>query len=278
MLSKSNYDYKSWNETYQSHKVNLKKLKIHKDWKDIFVEIYNDKKYEKLEKELSKYLEESKGTINIFPYPKQVFSAFNLTPLNKLKVVILGQDPYHGQEYYIEGDESPEDSDEYKMIPQAMGLSFSVPVGFQIPSSLKNIYKNMIKYKQLDEYPNHGNLESWAKQGVMLLNCSLTVKQKKPNSHAKLWTWMTDKIIKHISDKTENVIFVLWGRYAYNKNKLIDDKKHKIIASSHPSGLSYAKKMGNFSSFKDQNHFGMINDYLTNNKKKPINWNSINLK
>ena len=197
----------------------------------------------------------------MYPYPDLVFSAFNSTPLKQIKVVILGQDPYHQHENHNDD-----------IIPQAMGMSFSVPVGIKIPSSLKNIYKNLIQYKHILDTPKHGNLESWTYQGVLMINTALTVQHGCPNSQAKYWTWLTDKLIEYISDNTENTVFILWGSPAYNKRALVNNKKHLVIASSHPSGLSYSKKMKDKPAFKDQDHFKLTNNYLIKHSKEPIVW------
>ena len=201
------------------------------------------------------------GKIKIYPYPNLLFNAFILTPLSNVKVVILGQDPYHCNEIHHD-----------KIIPQAMGLSFSVPKGMKIPSSLQNIYKNLLKYKHIEIKPNHGNLSFWAYQGCLMLNTSLTVQHSYPNSHSKYWLPFTDKIIKYISNKLNNIVFVLWGNPALNKLNLIDQNKHKIIISSHPSGLSYNKKLKNYDSFENTDHFGEINKYLKEKNKKQIIW------
>lgn len=154
-----------------------------------------------------------------------------------------------------------------------MGLSFSVPNGFKLPTSLVNIFKNMIKYNVINEMPKNGNLSKWAEQGCLMLNCSLTVQQGISNSHTKHWKWFTDFIIEYISDNLENVIFVLWGKNAIEKLSLINNNKnHKFIISSHPSGLSCNHKIGIFPAFNDVDHFNQINEFLCENNKDPIDW------
>ena len=153
----------------------------------------------------------------------------------------------------------------------ATGLSFSVPEGAKIPPSLRNIYRNLIKFGHINEAGN-GNLESWSKQGCLLLNTSLTVTKGKPNCHKKIWKTFTDNLIKYISDNTENVMFVLWGNESLSKQNLIDNTKHNFTISSHPSGLSYDKKMGIYNAFIDTDHFGMVNTYLKSINKKQIKW------
>jgi uracil-DNA glycosylase len=257
MINKKNYDVKSWNQYYPNNKVNLMKLSIHSDWKDFFDNVVDNKKFTELEQFLSTCI---KNKMLIYPYPELIFSAFNYTPLTQIKVVIIGQDPYINNEI----------NQDMIIVPQAMGLSFSIPVGTKIPPSLKNIYKNLLKYKHIDAVPDHGNLQSLAEQGVFMMNTVLTVQQGKSNSHASKWTWLTDSLIEYISDNTNNVVFLLWGRPAYNKVKFIDTKKHLIIASSHPSPLSYNNVMGNQKSFGSQDHFGLVNEYLKDKNKKLI--------
>ena len=176
------------------------------------------------------------------------FAALNTTSLENVKVVILGQDPYHNYN-------------------QANGLSFSVKNGVTIPPSLKNIFKELqsdLGYK----IPTSGNLELWAKQGVLLLNATLTVRAHKPGSHQKIgWETFTDKIISLISEKYEHIVFILWGNFAQQKVKLIDEKKHFIIKSVHPSPFS--ARNGFFGS----KPFSKCNEYLTSVKKENIDWN-----
>lgn len=209
---------------------------------------------ENISKQLSKDI---KNKLNVLPYPELIFNSFNLCSLENIKVVIIGQDPY----FRMEQD-----------IPQAMGLSFSVPEGLKIPSSLQNIYKNLIKFGHIDSMPNHGNLEKWAKQGCLMLNATLTVIEGKKNIHAKYWGRFTNRLIKYVSIEIDNCVFVLWGRFALNKKKFICGDNHKLIISSHPSGLSCNRKMGEYKSFNDLDHFGEINEFLLANDKSEISW------
>tara|TARA_Y100001960_G_scaffold60065_1_gene62673 strand:+ start:397 stop:1092 length:696 start_codon:yes stop_codon:yes gene_type:complete len=199
--------------------------------------------------ELTKFLEQrAKDGAVIFPKQEDIFSALNLAKFNDVKVVILGQDPYHGPN-------------------QAHGLSFSVKDGNKIPPSLKNIYKELAEDINCN-IPTTGFLESWAKQGVLMLNAVLTVEQSQPNSHAnKGWEQFTDCIIKTVADKHENVVFILWGAYAQKKEVLIDESKHLIIKSAHPSPFS--ARNGFFGS----KPFSKTNSYLKEHNKKPIDWN-----
>lgn len=197
---------------------------------------------------LEQFLQQRKnfGAV-IFPPENEVFSALNLAKFNNLKVVILGQDPYHGQ-------------------GQAHGLSFSVKEGIKLPPSLKNIYKELADDINC-AIPTSGFLESWAKQGVLMLNAVLTVEQAQPNSHAnKGWEQFTDSIIKTVSEKNKNIVFILWGAYAQKKENLIDQSKHLIIKSAHPSPFS--ARNGFFGS----KPFSQTNNYLQSHGKQPINW------
>lgn len=183
----------------------------------------------------------------IYPKGSNIFRAFNLTPLHNVKVVILGQDPYHNPN-------------------QAMGLSFSVPQGVGIPPSLMNIYKELNTDVGMP-FPNHGDLTSWAMQGVLLLNAVLTVRANEPASHSKIgWINFTNKVIQIISEQTTNVVFLLWGKFAQEKISLIDSSKHLILKAAHPSPLSA------HNGFLGCQHFSKANTYLVQHKKFPINW------
>ena len=199
-------------------------------------------------KKLSEFIEIERQSQIVFPPLELTFAALNITSHEKVKVVILGQDPYHNYN-------------------QANGLSFSVRNGVTIPPSLKNIFKELqsdLGYK----IPTLGNLELWAKQGVLLLNTTLTVRAHQPGSHQKKgWETFTDKIISLISQKHEHIVFILWGNFAHQKVKLIDEKKHFIIKSVHPSPFS--ARNGFFGS----KPFSKCNEYLTSVNKENIDWN-----
>jgi len=181
----------------------------------------------------------------VFPPKGHVFTAFKLTPYTKVKVVILGQDPYHG-------------------IGQAMGLCFSVPEGVELPPSLKNIYKEL--YADLNVKRTSGCLKDIAAQGVLFLNASLTVRESQPNSHAQLgWQTFTDNVIRHINEKNEQVVFLLWGNFAKAKSALITNPAHKVLTSAHPSPLSASYFLG-------CKHFSKTNDLLTKAGFDPIFW------
>jgi uracil-DNA glycosylase len=216
---------------------------IEPSWKKALAEEF-DKDYFK---NLAEKVRQAYLNGQVFPPPKTVFNAFNLCPFDEVKVVIIGQDPYHG-------------------LGQAHGLCFSVQDDVAIPPSLRNIYKE-IKNDLGKEIPPTGNLERWAKQGVLLLNATLTVQAGMAGSHQG-WGWeeFTDAVIKKVSEEKEGVVFMLWGRYAQNKSVLIDESKHLILKAPHPSPLSAHN--GWFGS----GHFSKANDYLGSLGKEPIDW------
>lgn len=185
------------------------------------------------------------GTI-VYPHGSDIFTAFKLTPLNKVKVVIIGQDPYHGE-------------------GQAHGLSFSVLPGHKVPPSLKNIYKELKRDLNIEPV-SHGYLESWAKEGVLLLNNVLTVKAKTPGSHRKKgWEIFTDRVVDILNQEEEGLVFILWGRDAQSKGKNLDRSRHLVLESAHPSPFSVKNFQGN-------SHFSLTNEYLKKFGKKAINW------
>ena len=193
-------------------------MKIHIDnsWNEILEEEFEKKYFIDLVSNIRKLIND--GNI-IYPASKNILNAFNLTKFNEVKVIIIGQDPYHNP-------------------GQAHGLSFSVPDGEKKPPSLVNIFKELSSDIQIN-VPNSGNLEKWAKQGVLLLNASLTVEENKPMSHSKIgWQKFTDNVIKLLSDNKENLVFILWGKFAQTKEIFIDETRHFIIKSAHPSPLS----------------------------------------
>lgn len=185
---------------------------------------------------------------NVFPPYEEIFKALTLTPFEKIKVVILGQDPYHGE-------------------GEANGLAFSVNKGIKLPPSLRNIFKELKDDVGVDT-PNHGDLSSWAKQGVLLLNSILTVEKDKPASHRNIgWEEYTDSIIKEISNKKEHTVFILWGNYAQSKEYLIDTNRHLVIKSTHPSPFSARK------GFFGSKPFSRTNEYLSKHGIPIIDWN-----
>jgi len=187
------------------------------------------------------------NNLTLFPPKDQIFNAFELSNFKQTKVVIVGQDPYHNEH-------------------QAHGLSFSVPEGVKIPPSLRNIYQELELDLGIPPNPS-GSLEHWAKQGVLLLNSALTVEKNSPGSHAKTpWVDFTESVIQLLSDKKQNLVFLLWGAHAQKKIELIDQTKHLVLSASHPSPFSAHK------GFFGCKHFSKTNEYLKIHKLKSINW------
>jgi uracil-DNA glycosylase len=183
----------------------------------------------------------------IYPPGSFIFNAFNLTPFENVKAVIIGQDPYHGP-------------------GQAHGLCFSVQTGVPPPPSLLNIFKELQNDIGLS-IPQHGNLTHWAQQGVLLLNASLTVRANEPMSHAKIgWANFTDAVIRRVSDLRSNVVFLLWGKFAQEKQSLIDETRHLVLKAAHPSPLSA------HNGFLGCRHFSKTNEYLVSNGIAPVDW------
>jgi uracil-DNA glycosylase len=216
-------------------------IKIEESWKQLLQEEFEKEYFIKLKAFLKKELEAGK---TVFPPGPHIFKAFDLVPVKDVKIVILGQDPYHNP-------------------GEAMGLSFSVPKGVKVPPSLANIYKELLADTGLP-IPNHGDLTKWAEQGVLLLNAFLTVEKNKPLSHSKMgWQQFTDEVIKLISQNCEHVVFLLWGNFAKTKAVLIDESKHLVLQSPHPSPLAGKGFFGN-------HHFTKANEYLVSKGRSPI--------
>lgn len=211
-----------------------------------FIQIEQKKEYYG---ELCRFLEnETNAGKTIYPEAPLRFNALLLTPLEKIKVVILGQDPYHGE-------------------GQAHGLSFSVADGVKVPPSLRNIYKELANSIDDFEIPESGNLTHWAEQGVLLLNAVLTVEKSNAGSHAKKgWETFTDNMIKQINESQSDIVFLLWGSYAHKKGSLIDSNKHTVLKSTHPSPLSA------YRGFLGCGHFKEVNEIMTTRGKSKINW------
>ena len=218
-------------------------VKIEQSWKDALAGEFEKPYFASL----VRFLHEEKASgRKVFPPGRQIFHAFELTPVSQVKVVILGQDPYHGP-------------------GQAHGLSFSVPDGVPAPPSLKNIFKEIESDLgvAMSGYPN---LENWARQGVLLLNAVLTVRCAEAASHSKIgWQEFTDAVIRHISDNCEGVVFMLWGNFARTKSELIDHSRHYVLEAAHPSPLARGAFFG-------CRHFSQANTYLTSIGRTPIDW------
>tara|TARA_Y100000389_G_scaffold198038_1_gene233819 strand:+ start:146 stop:823 length:678 start_codon:yes stop_codon:yes gene_type:complete len=220
------------------------RVQIHPSWEKVLQPEFESSYFQ----DLITFVKSEYKKSSCFPPGSQIFNAFNSCPLEQTKVVILGQDPYHGS-------------------GQANGLCFSVPEGIEPPPSLRNIFKEIetdLRYSP----PKNGNLDRWASQGIFLLNATLTVRAHKAGSHQKKgWETFTNRVIQLLSKEKENLVFILWGGYAKQKIKLIDPKKHLILTSGHPSPLS-----ANRGFWFGNRHFSKCNTYLKTKNKTPIDW------
>lgn len=220
-------------------------VKIHPSWKALLKAEFSKTYFQQIVTFLK--TEKAQGKI-IYPPGPLIFNAFNTTPFDQLAVVIIGQDPYHGA-------------------GQAHGLSFSVPAGIKPPPSLVNIFKEIQQDIGIAMPQQYGDLTKWAKQGVLMLNASLTVRAGEPFSHAKFgWADFTDAVIHKISDEKKGIVFLLWGKFAQEKQALIDETKHLVLKAAHPSPFSADK------GFFGCRHFSKTNQYLVQNGHPPIDW------
>lgn len=218
-------------------------VKIETSWKSLLNEEFEQEYFE----QLVRFVKTEYQTSTVYPPGKEIFNAFTYCPFQELRVVILGQDPYHGP-------------------GQAHGLCFSVNDGITFPPSLRNIFKEVRNDVGI-EIPKSGNLSGWAQQGVLLLNATLTVRARQAGSHqGKGWEKFTDKVIRIISEEKSNVVFMLWGAYAQRKGEFIDSEKHLILKSAHPSPFSADR------GFFGNRHFSKCNEYLESKGCHPINW------
>ena len=219
-------------------------VKIEDSWKEVLKEEFTKDYFLQI---VTFIKTEKAGGKIIYPPGPLIFNAFEKTPFNKVKVVLLGQDPYHNP-------------------GQAHGLSFSVPDGVPKPPSLVNIFKELQQDLGIAP-PLNGNLEKWARQGVLLLNASLSVRKNEPSSHSKIgWIEFTDAVIKKISDEKKGVVFLLWGRFAQDKQSLVDETKHHVLKAAHPSPFSADK------GFFGCRHFSKTNEFLVRDGLAPIDW------
>ena len=219
-------------------------VKIEPSWKKVLQSEF-DKDYFQ---QLTEFVKAEYKTVTVYPSPKFIFRAFELTPFDQVKVVIIGQDPYHGQ-------------------GQANGLCFAVNQGVRLPPSVQNIYKEITTDLGHPAKYQGGDLEEWARQGVLLLNATLTVSEKSPGSHQKQgWEEFTDAVIKSLSDQKEHLVFILWGAYAQKKGGVIDESKHLVIRSPHPSPFSA------HTGFFGSKPFSRCNDYLREHRQEEIAW------
>ncbi len=218
---------------------------IHPSWQKLLNSEFEKPYFKRIANTL---LSDTENGKIIYPNENQIFEAFNLTPFHEIKVVILGQDPYHGE-------------------GEANGLCFSVNEGVKIPPSLRNIFKELSTDISGFEKPIHGNLQNWSKQGVLLINTSLTVIKDQANSHSKIgWQQFTNKIIESISNQNEKIVFILWGKNAHDKMEFINPNKHFIIKTVHPSPLSASR------GFFGSKPFSKTNEFLLANNKTSIEW------
>jgi uracil-DNA glycosylase len=217
-------------------------VKIEASWKTALNGEFSKDYWESL----TEFVRSEYKTKTVYPQPKEIFRAFDMCPIDQVKVVIVGQDPYHGKN-------------------QANGLSFAVNLGITVPPSLKNIYKEI--HDDLGITPNpSGDLSRWAKQGVLLLNSVLTVLASQPASHkAKGWETFTDSVLRTLNEERENIVYLLWGKYAQEKGAIIDREKNLVLTSAHPSPYSATQFFGN-------RHFSRCNFYLEQFNKTPIDW------
>jgi uracil-DNA glycosylase len=251
----------------------MEKTVITKPFKPVINKCWNDI-FDLIDKDIWEITEESYNELmdknsNIFPIYPNIFNFTNFLIPEDIKICIIGQDPYHGVF---------KDNETNMYFPEAVGLSFSVPKKCHIPSSLQNIYKNLIKFNHIAIPPTHGVLTYWSYQGILLLNSALTVEKGQPNSCQGIWSEFTDELIKIISSKYSGIIFMLWGKHAHLKliSKVIKNQHtHKFIISSHPSGFSANSPYREFKSFMDTDHFGIANKYLAEQDKPQIDWQII---
>lgn len=221
----------------------MAEVDIHSSWKEVLAEEFSKSYFE----ELVEFVKGECGSETIYPSGNNIFRAFEHCPYDKVKVVILGQDPYHGP-------------------GQANGLCFSVNEGVRNPPSLQNIFKEIAVDLDIP-LPESGNLDRWADQGVLLLNATLTVRARQAGSHQnKGWEQFTDAVVQKLSDEKEGLVFLLWGRYAQDKGKMIDRDKHHVLSAPHPSPFSA------HSGFFGSGHFSKANDYLRQKNRELINW------
>lgn len=272
VVDAKDYYYKSWPERFISGKVKLLKLLKNNDWNEFFLTVKDKSYFMKIEQIIQEIIINEPDNI-IVPYPRLLFHPLNILSPKKIRVVILGQDPYINSKDF--GDTT---------VPQAMGVSFSAPINYPKPKSLINIYDNLKKFNHIKNIPDHGYLLPWVVQGCLMINTSLTTFLGTSNAHKSLWTTFSDELIKYINNNCKNVVFILWGQYAANKEKFISVKNHKIIISSHPSPYSVNNTMMTVVNgrnvmhkpFAHVDHFGITNDYLRSKGFDCINWDAVN--
>lgn len=274
------YDFKTWDECFPDKQIDLKKLVFRESWHRFLDRVSKKKYYDGMKRLLADYICSPKLLV---PHAELVFNALNLVPLDKIKVVFIGQGPYVNT-ISVNGVE----------VPQAMGLCFSVPLGYPKPPSLANIYANLLEYGHVKKIPESGCLASWVLQGCLMLNSALTTYVGERIEHHQLWYQFVTDLLCYINTNCKNVVFMAWGQKAHLLCLNIDPRKHCIITSSHPSPLSFTKTYGGFQygigkkiqdrtrvtypSFQSVDHFGRANKYLKSVKKTEIVWNLIDIK
>lgn len=272
------YTFKSWSECFPDGKVSLRSLVFNNSWNEFFDMVETKPYFKNMEKILSDFMVKSKNSI--VPDAELVFNSFNVLSPKQISVVIIGQDPYHGINKI--GN---------KLIPQAMGFSFSVPLNYPKPPSLANIYENLLTFDHIKKIPEGGCLGMWVLQGCFMDNAALTTFHTKANAHQKIWEQFTNDWLEYINEKCENIVFVTWGVFSHKLCLNIDPNRHHIITTSHPSpysvdstlnGYSYGKvknfserKQVTYPSFRSTDIFGRVNSYLKSVGKKEILWDVI---
>ncbi|BCS83001.1 putative uracil-DNA glycosylase [Cotonvirus japonicus] len=270
LIDAKNYNFKTWQECFTDNKVVLRSLVSNTNWDDFFDSIENTKWFIKLQKDLSCIVKKNK---TIVPFPELLFNSLNALSPDKIKVVILGQDPYPGV------------CNTNNQAPHAMGCSFSAPYNCSTPKSLINIFKNALKYGHIRKMPENGCLASWIFQGCFMINSAFTTVLGNSKVHSSTWKEFTKELLNYIVSKCQDLVFVLWGADAHSLCKEINPEKHCLITSSHPSpysadgslngeeyGSSKNKKNVSYPAFNNQDHFGKVNNYLKSKNKKQIFW------
>lgn len=273
------YSFKTWQQCFPDNQVNLRSLIFNPGWNEFFDIVEKRPYYKGMERILSNIITKNQETI--IPHAELVFNAFNILSPKQIKIVIIGQDPYPSATK-ING----------KLIPEAMGVSFSVPLNYAKPMSLANIYKNLLDFKHIEKIPTTGCLAPWILQGCFMINAALTTVFTKKNAHKEIWKNFTNDLLAYLDSKCKNIVFDIWGKDAHLLCQNIDPIKHHIITSSHPSplgcnqifsGVTYGKgknykdkKKVVYPSFITTDHFGRINSYLKSVNKREIFWDLIN--
>lgn len=274
----NSYNFKSWKECFPDNKVTLRSLVFNPAWNEFFDMVESKPYFKGMERIFSDYLIKNKEII--IPHAELVFNSFNVLSPKKIRVVIIGQDPYPCSNI-ING----------KSIPDAMGFSFSVPYNCPKAKSLKNIFENLHKFGHISKIPDGGCLSYWVLQGCFMINASLTTFSDSKNSHRNVWKNFTNDLLEYINAKCDNLVFMVWGKDAHSLCLNIDPKRHHIITSSHPSPLGFDKSFGGFTYGKVKNsndrntlrynpfvntdHFGMANKYFQSIGKREIMWDVI---